>query len=237
MRFRKQNMRRSMKLCALAGAVGLCFGSSMASAHLISLGEVPLSGQGFGNIFSILEVHSVGNDPTPDTEAGDVSPAGVDLLGALPNGGTPDDASSVAVKTKTATFGELGVTKASDFQLIFNATEPGGNDIRLDALQLTVYDSNGLALKSFDLPSAINYPNTLTGQGKAGFGIGVSSDELADFQSVIAATNIIGLRASLTNFSGGPEDFSVRAVPEPEGWAMMVAGLLAVGAMLRRRVS
>src|SRR5256885_621783 len=94
------NMRRTLlKRSALAGA--LCFCSSIAGAHLVDLGQVPLSGQGFGNIVSILEVHSVGNDPTPGTEAGDVSPAGVDTLGALPGGGTPDDASSVAVKTKT----------------------------------------------------------------------------------------------------------------------------------------
>ena len=80
-------MPTSMKLSALAGALGLCLGPSMAEAHLIDLGQVALSGQGFGNIVSILEVHSVGNDPTPDTEAGDVSPVGVDMLGALPGGG------------------------------------------------------------------------------------------------------------------------------------------------------
>ena len=230
----------STRLSALAGALALCFGSSIASAHLIDLGQVNLTGQGFGNIVSVLEVHSVGNDPTPDTEAGDVSPAGVDQLGALPGGGTPDDASSVAVKTKTVTFGEIGVTNASNFQLIFNATEPGNagaNDIKLDALRLTVYNPAGNTLKSFDLLSAINYPTTLQGQGKAGFGIGLSSDEWADFQSVISPNNQIGLQASLTNFSGGPEDFSVRAVPEPEGWAMMVAGLFAIGAMARRRLS
>jgi hypothetical protein len=230
----------STRLSALAGALALCFGSSIASAHLIDLGQVNLAGQGFGNIVSILEVHSVGNDPTPDTEAGDVSPAGVDKLGALPGGGTPDDASSVAVKTKTVTFGEIGVSNASDFQLIFNATEPGNagaNDIKLDALRLTVYNPAGNTLKSFDLLSAINYPTTLQGQGKAGFGIGLSSDEWADFQSVISPNNQIGLQASLTNFSGGPEDFSVRAVPEPEGWVMMVAGLFAIGAMARRRLS
>jgi len=230
----------STRLSALAGALALCFGSSIASAHLIDLGQVNLGGQGFGNIVSILEVHSVGNDPTPDTEAGDVSPAGVDQLGALPGGGTPDDASSVAVKTKTVTFGEIGVTNASNFQLIFNATEPGNagaNDIKLDALRLTVYNPAGNTLKSFDLLSAINYPTTLQGQGKAGFGIGLSSDEWADFQSVISPNNQIGLQASLTNFSGGPEDFSVRAVPEPEGWVMMVAGLFAIGAMARRRLS
>ena len=230
----------STRLSALTGALALCFGSSIASAHLIDLGQVNLGGQGFGNIVSILEVHSVGNDPTPDTEAGDVSPAGVDQLGALPGGGTPDDASSVAVKTKTVTFGEIGVTNASNFQLIFNATEPGNagaNDIKLDALRLTVYNPAGNTLKSFDLLSAINYPTTLQGQGKAGFGIGLSSDEWADFQSVISPNNQIGLQASLTNFSGGPEDFSVRAVPEPEGWVMMVAGLFAIGAMARRRLS
>jgi len=230
----------STRLSALTGALALCFGSSIASAHLIDLGQVNLGGQGFGNIVSILEVHSVGNDPTPDTEAGDVSPAGVDQLGALPGGGTPDDASSVAVKTKTVTFGEIGVTNASSFQLIFNASEPGNaasNDIKLDALRLTVYNPAGNTLKSFDLLSPINYPTTLQGQGKAGFGIGLSSDEWADFQSVISPNNQIGLQASLTNFSGGPEDFSVRAVPEPEGWAMMVAGLFAIGAMARRRLS
>ena len=230
----------STRLSALTGALALCFGSSIASAHLIDLGQVNLGGQGFGNIVSILEVHSVGNDPTPDTEAGDVSPAGVDQLGALPGGGTPDDASSVAVKTKTVTFGEIGVTNASSFQLVFNASEPGNaasNDIKLDALRLTVYNPAGNSLKSFDLLSPINYPTTLQGQGKAGFGIGLSSDEWADFQSVISPNNQIGLQASLTNFSGGPEDFSVRAVPEPEGWVMMVAGLFAIGAMARRRLS
>ena len=115
-------MRRLVKLSALAGGFALCLGSSTAGAHLVDLGQVALGGQGFGNIVSILEVHSVGNDPTPDTEAGDVSPAGVDTLGALPGGGTPDDASSVAVKTKTVTFGEIGVTKASDLQLIFRSS-------------------------------------------------------------------------------------------------------------------
>src|SRR5512144_1122857 len=109
-RLQPSRMPGSMKLTVLGGVLGLCMGSSMAGAHLLDLGQVALSGQGFGNIVSILEVHSVGNDPTPDTEAGDVSPAGVDLLGALPGGGTPDDASSVAVKTKTVTFGEIGLT-------------------------------------------------------------------------------------------------------------------------------
>jgi hypothetical protein len=104
-------------------------------------------------------------------------------------------------------------------------------------LRLSVYDPTGAALKSFDLLSQINYSETLTGQGKAGFGIGLSSDELADFQSVIAANNRIGLQASLTNFAGGPEDFSVRAVPEPASWTMMLAGLLAIGGLMRRRLS
>lgn len=51
----------------------------------------------------------------------------------------------------------------------------------------------------------------------------------------------MALEASIGNFSGGPESFlvynlaAVNAVPEPETYALLLAGLGALGFVARRR--
>lgn len=220
--------------CAGALAFGLAAGS--ASAHLISTGPVSLHGTGLGNVDTILELHDTGKgggefaDHT--TEAGDISPLGIDKLPKLTNGGRPDDATA---KSTLRTFGSLGISKASDFHLVFNPAEPGGDAITLNALRMTVYDGNA-AVGMFDLQGPVNFPSTDPGVGKAGFGIGISPDEMNAFQSVIAPNRTIGLQASLTGFGGGPEGFFVQAVPEPGTITMCIAGLLAVVGLARRRL-
>jgi hypothetical protein len=221
---------------ALAGALALGLAAGNASAHLISTGPVSLHGTGLGNVDTILELHDTGKgggefaDHT--TEAGDISPLGIDKLPALTGGGRPDDATG---KSTLRTFGSLGITKASDFHLVFNPAEPGGDSITLKALRLTVYDGTA-PVQIFDLPAAVTFASTDPGVGKAGFGIGISPDELNAFQSVIAPNRTIGLQASLTGFAGGPEGFFVEAVPEPGTITMCIAGLLGVIGLARRRL-
>ena len=47
--------------------------------------------------------------------------------------------------------------------------------------------------------------------------------------------NLIGLYANLSDATGGPETFFVAAIPEPQTYALMLAGLGIVGFMAARR--
>ena len=67
----------------------------------------------------------------------------------------------------------------------------------------------------------------------------VSDDELTFVNGLLATggATTLALEASIEDATGGPESFvilNVAAIPEPETYALLLAGLTALGAMRRR---
>jgi opacity protein-like surface antigen len=231
----KQPMRL---LCAALGAAAL-LASAPASADLVYLpGENTLfQGAGLGAVNTLLTLKSPGNS---SSESGAVFAIGAGL-------GTSGDASRGASQSSLPTLGALGIGSASDLRLILNAVEPSGNSITVRQLTLSFYDALGVPLTSFMLGGPLTLDSTYTGIGQAGFVFGLDAA-----QSTVAGMAIdssgtrwadvrVGLAASLTDATGGPESFFISAapvatpVPEPGSAAMFAAGLALFGFLQHRR--
>jgi hypothetical protein len=89
--------------------------------------------------------------------------------------------------------------------------------------------------------------DTFTGAGNSGFVFALDTAQAAAAQAAgfggDFGSNLFGLSASVSNATGGFETFFVASadgdvtppIPEPETYALMLAGLAAIGFMNRRR--
>ena len=236
-------VKRSMKKHLVGLAVSAAFGLAAASSHaeLILLSPENFGGTGLGAVNTILTIQSPGST---STENGQVAWNGsADVI-------TGATALTGASQTQTRTFGELGITSAQALRVVFNASEPGGDAITLTDLTLTIYNPNGTTFFNAPLdPDQIAFANTFTGTGNSGFVFGLDATETTALQSLLnplSAGAFSALRAGLfagaTNATGGNETFFVAnsgvpttAVPEPESYALMLAGLGMLGFIARRR--
>lgn len=214
-----------------------------ANAHLVYVGVSDLTAQGFGNANRIITLDNRANNTT---ESGATS-----VINGLFTGSGPDLASQFNDNHKfgAPTLAELNWTDASQVQLLFNANE-GGNankkNINIDSLTLTFYNNVG-AVGSISTILPLQFASDDPGNGKAGFVIGVSADELAVLNTLIFnqsgySAYRIGISASLSDVNSGPDSFNAvagspitPAVPEPSTWAMMILGFAGVGFMTYRR--
>ena len=226
-----------------------------ASADLIfdsSLGGV--AGSGLGTVSTILTMQSPGSG---SLESGSVErSSGADVksdTGVLVSGGTTNigNVKTGASQTLTRTFGENGITKASQIAIVFNADEPSGNSITLTGLQMSVFNGN---TDIFDahLGASVAFPATFTGIGKEGFVFRLDATQAAALQALLnpltpatLSALRIGLSASASDATGGPETFNVgaitdatllTAVPEP-GTLLFVSTVVTALSLLawRRR--
>ncbi len=211
-----------------------------------SLGGV--AGSGLGTVATILTIQSPGSTTT---ESGSVSRSGgADVksdTGVLASGGTTNvgDVKTGASQTLTQTFGGNGITKASQIAIVFNADEPSGNSVTLTGLQLSVFNGN---TDIFDarLAASVTFPTTFTGIGNQGFVFRLNTAEAATLQGLLtplSSTDLaalrIGLSASASDATGGPETFNlatITAVPESGTLLFVGTALVGLGVWGRKRL-
>lgn len=233
---RRHTVRLSIAACAITALF-----SSAARADLVPMEPIDFSGTGLGSVNTILTIQS---PRSTDVESGTVVWNGTsDVL-------TGSNVLSGNSQTQTRTLGELGVMSADSLRVVFNAAEPGNaaaSGITLETLTFSAYTPTGTGIFSASLLAPINYADTFTGTGNSGFVFGLTSAQAASFADAVSASGFsfasirAGLGASASGATGGNETFfiadagPVTAVPEPQTYALLIAGLCAVGFAARRR--
>lgn len=228
-------------LSSLAVTAALALTSHAAHADLIALGPVDLNGTGLGAVNTLLTIQSPADSS--------------DENGSVSWNGTADVTSGSRVltgasQTRTRVLGDVGVLTADTLRIVFNASEPGNqnNGITLNTLTFSAFTPTGTNIFSGSLAAPIDFASTLTGVGNAGFVFGLDAPQAAAFQSAVAGSGfafssiVAGLSASASLATGGNETFFISnadaltgVVPEPQTYAMLLAGLGAVGFVAKRR--
>ena len=247
--------KRSTKLgLAVAAALGVVTG---ANANLVQNGQLDLGGQGFGNAPRLLTIQGQGNNTT---ESGAIGVSGGALVGLTPGiadgsvfsgngitnaGGDTVNPLTDASKFGIPTLGELGWVSGVDVRLLFNATEPGGDGLTVTDVTLKFYNGNTV-IAAIDGSFAL--ASTITGNGSSGFLINVDAAQQTFLNTSVfgqagSSGFRIALESTITGVAGGPESYLAvpggslppTAIPEPESYEMMLAGLGMLGFIARRR--
>jgi hypothetical protein len=248
-------MNHRKKAIALAGTAALALAATGAHASLVLVGQTQMQGTGFGTVNTVLTISSPGSGTV---EAGSV---GVASNGQTVTSGDVQSGGQGQALFGTPTLGSLGLTSLSDLRIVFNAVEPAGNSITLQtaannaALALTFFTQTGGTWSSAYTatlnPNTVPFATTQTGTGNSGYVFALDSAHAAAATTAIGAGNLanarIGLGARAIDATGGPETFFVAranqivspiatpVIPEPSTWALMLAGLVGLGAVARRR--
>jgi hypothetical protein len=229
------------RLAAAAAAV-VALGAAPAHAMLVLVAPQDFEGTGLGSVNTVLTLTSEGSSTFEQGSVGRTEGSTDDVL--------TGDAMSGASQSQTQTIDSLGITSASDLRVVFNAVEPGNGDqsITLTDLRLSIFSPTGQELfNSGSLVNALDFADTFTGAGNSGFVFALDAAQAAAAQALGFSgdfgDNRIGLYASLSGATGGPETFFVTSaggavtppIPEPETYALMLAGLGVVGFVASRR--
>ena len=237
---------------------------TVASASLVYDNFFSQSAQGFGNVPRHLSLQATGTTPYESgcvsvNGTGTISFGGCLSDASVYQGNLITNTSGTAAmpmpladnqKYGIPSLSSLGIATANQIGIYFNATEPGGNTITVSDLTLKFYTSTGTFVGAIDTkPNDLNntFDLTAAGNGSAGFTFVVDAAQQLQVNSWITSFGT-GMKMALEStllggsFSGGPETFTVYnvtapipAIPEPETYALMLAGLAAVGFMARRR--
>lgn len=247
-------MKFSRTFLGAAAAVAFML-PSVASAGLVYDSKILAPAQGFGTAPRELTLQATGNDTF---ESGGLGYAGAGIVfGSVISDALVHDGNGVTNMSGTAslpnpladnqkygipTIGSLGITTASQIAILFNATEPSGDSVNVLDLTLKFYAANGTFLGAID--GQQNFLSSFAGNGVAGFTFVVDAAEQGYVNGLLAlggAGTTLALEASIGDFAGGPESFLIYnlnappPVPEPETYALMLAGFGALGFMARRR--
>lgn len=232
-------MKPVLRKLAVVAALAAGFAASNANANLVPLGQTQLTGQGIGAVTTVLTLNGAGSSTT---ESGYVDFSGK-VFG---------DAKTGASQSTTFTFAQLAITDASQLGLVVNLAEPGSENppsvlatsvgslgILANFITLSVYNSTGSLLQTHTLNGAMTLIQVAGGVGGSGLLFGLDALEQAEVNKVSNAVFAVG--ATFANAQGGNDVIqvgkiggAVTAVPEPETYAMMLAGLGVVAFMARR---
>ena len=231
-------MRTNLSRLAAAAVLTAAFVDAHASLSLRPPQNFPGGVLGAAN--TVLTLQNIG---TFSFEAGSVGRAV----------GSPTDVMSGDIltgpsQTRTRSLGDLGIVSAADLRVVFKPLEPAdaaNQSISLNNLQLSIYSPDGSLLFNSGFFSPIDFADTVTGAGSSGFvfaldGAQVGQAQASAFGSGFAA-NLVGLSAAASNVGGSFETFyvasatAVAAIPEPETYALMLMGLMAIRLAAGRR--
>ncbi len=244
------------KLSTAVAVTGVLLGmSTAANANLVLNGEFSTGAQGFGNAPRLLTIQGQGNSTT---ESGAIGIVGGNIVALTPgianasvfsgNGVTNAGGDTVSPlsdnqKFGIPTLGSLNWTSGANVNLLFNAAEPGGDGLTVSDVTLKFYNGNTVIAA---IDGSFSLLSTVTGNGSAGYLINVDAAQQTFLNSTVfnqaGASNFrIALESTITGVGGGAESFSaisatsVSAIPEPETYGMMLAGLGMIGMIGVRR--
>lgn len=224
------------------------------------------TGNGLGSALTLLTVQSPG-DLT--VESGCVAPTSggglAESCAANATFGSPAyaDFTTKSGNSQLNTALVAQGSSASGLQFIFNATEPSGNGLLLDAFSVYFYRTGSttpIFIANTAGPIILN--NTLSGIGNAGFIFQLDTAQASTVQGLLGTgslvigagfeagcgtgshggTTVTGGACNGTNgTTGGQEIVQIQgtgvsaSVPEPASMLLMGAGLLGLG-LLRKRI-
>lgn len=227
-------MKIRKTLISVATAATMALVATSSYADLVLDGPVVIGGTGHGTVATVLTFASPASSSDEIASVGLAADGTQVITGDAQTGGL----------TQVVSFSALGITDASDLNIIFNALEPSGDSIILNSLVTNVYSTTGALLFTASYTEAPEtFLETFTGAGNSGFSFSLDAASTLALQSVLdqpgSGDYLLGVSASAGLATGGPETiFAVAAlspIPEPESYAMMLAGLGLLGFMARRK--
>ena len=235
-------MKYAYYFVATMGVFFMAGALNTVSATLILVAPENFSGTGLGSVNTVLTIQSPGATTSeqgcvgrsvagcPGGTLTTTGPNAGDVVGGTLGGNEMTGAS----QTLTRTVSELGITSAANLRVVFNTNEPPpAAAITLTSLVLTIYNGTTGAVEfTSGAIAPLVITGTETGIGNSGFVFALNTAEAAAAQAIFSSTDRLGLSASATGATGGPETFFIAQTLSPAGVIPEPASLLLLGSGL-----